>query len=88
MRGVGDQLPLGPDRLVELVARALQAHEHRVEASGQLADLVVGVNVNAAGEVLGLGDVLGRLRDLGQRRQHAPRGQTPEHERERDAAGA
>ena len=60
--GVGDQLALGPDRLVERVARVLEPLEHRVEARRELADLVVGVDVDPAREVLGLADVLRGLR--------------------------
>ena len=40
-------------------ARALQAVEHGVEAGGELADLVVGVDAEASGEIVGLADVLG-----------------------------
>ena len=86
VRGVGDELALGAHRFVERVARALQAVEHRVEAGRQLADLVVGVDAQAAGEVLGLADVLGGLRDLAERAQDAPGGQPAEDRRQRDAA--
>ena len=70
VRGVGDELALGADGLVERLARGLQAVEHRVEVGGELADLVVGVDVDAPGEVVGLADLLGDLGHLGQRRQH------------------
>ena len=86
MRGVGHQLALRADRVVERRARALQAVEHRVEAGGQLADLIIGVDADPAGEVVGLADVLGRLRDLGQWRQDSPPGKAAECRRQRDSA--
>ena len=48
VRGVGDELALGAHRFVERGARVLEALEHRVEAGRQLADLVVGVDREAA----------------------------------------
>ena len=62
VRGVGNELALGPDGLVERGAGALQSLDHRVEARGELADLVVGVVLDPARQVLGVGDVLGGLR--------------------------
>ena len=88
MRGVGDQLALGAHRLVERRARALEPLEHRVEARGELADLVVGVDPQPVREVVGLADLLGGLSDLGERREHAAGGDPTERGRERDPAGA
>ncbi len=88
MRGVGDQLALGAHRLVERRAGALQPVEHGVEAPGELADLVVGVDPDAPAQVLGLADVLGRLGDLAQRREHPARGDPAERGGERDARRA
>ena len=86
VRGVGDELALGAHRLVQRLARGLEAVEHRVEAGGELAHLVVGVDVEALGEVLGLADLLGDVGHLGQRRQHAAGGHAAEDRGERDAA--
>ncbi len=61
--------------------------DHRVEAGRELADLVVGVVLDPAGQVLGVGDVLRGLGDLGQRREHAPGREPPEAGGERDPAG-
>ncbi len=88
VRGVGDELALGTDRFVEVVAGMLEALEHRVEARGQLSDLVVGMDVDAAAEILGLADVLGGLGHLGQRREDPARGGAPERGGEGDAARA
>ena len=68
----------------ELWRRSIIALKRRRE----LADLVVGVDMDAAGQVLGLGDVLGGLGDLGERREHLARSEPSEHRRERDAACA
>ena len=87
MRGIGHELALGPHRLVQRCAGALEPLDHRVEAGRQLADLVVGVVLDPAGQVLGVGDVLRGLGDLGQRREHAPGRKPPEAGGERDPAG-
>jgi hypothetical protein len=52
--GVGHQLALGPQRRV-------QRGHHRVEARPEAGDLVVSFDLDALGQVAGLGDVLGRL---------------------------
>ena len=62
--------------------------EHVVEARRQLPDLVVGVDPQAMREVVGLADLLGGLRDLGERRDHAPRREPAEHGRQRDPPSA
>ncbi len=88
VRGVGHELSLRAHRLVERGTRALEALDHRVEARGKLAHLVVGVVLDPAREVLGFGDVLRGLGDLGQRREHAPCRQASEAGGERDPARA
>ena len=86
--GVGHELALGLHRLVERGSGALQSLDHRVEARGKLPDLIVGVVLDAAGQVLGVGDVLRGLGHLGERRQHALGRQPPETGGERDPARA
>ena len=74
VRGVGDELALGGDR-------ALQRVEHRVEARGQLADLVLARDLDPAAEVLGLRDVARRLGHAHHRGHEAARGEPPERAR-------
>ncbi len=62
--------------------------EHHVEALRELADLVVGVNRQATGQVVGLADLLRCLRNLGQRREHPPRSEPAERRRQGDPAEA
>ena len=81
VRGVGDELALGGDRALERV-------EHGVEVLRELADLVVGGDLDPAPEVLGGGDVAGGLGDRGDRRDDVARDEPPERDRERDAAEA
>ncbi len=59
-------------------ARALEPLEHLVEASRQLADLVVLMDRDPLAEIVGLADQLGGGGDLGQRRQHAASGHASE----------
>ena len=81
MRGVGHELALGGDRALERV-------EHRVEVRGQLADLVLGLDLDPPPEVLGRGDVPRGLGDVHDRRDDVARGEPPERDREPDAADA
>ncbi len=60
VRGVGDELALGVHGGVERGHRDLERVEHRVEADRQAPDLVIARRRDASGQVLGLGDVLGR----------------------------
>ena len=71
VRGVGDELALGGDRALERV-------EHRVEVLGQLADLVVGLDLDPAAEVLGGGDVARRLGHVRDRRDDVARDEPAE----------
>jgi hypothetical protein len=87
MRGVGHQLALSPHRVIQRRARSLQPVEHGVEPAGELANLVVGVDVDAAAEILGLADVLRRLGHLAERLEHPPSADPTEDSGERDPAG-
>ena len=62
VRGIRDQLPLGAVGLLE-------RRQHRVEACGQPAELVLAVCLDPLGEILGFGHLLGRLRQPANRRQ-------------------
>ena len=88
MRGVGHELTLRAHGFVDRRAGGLEPLDHRVEAGRELADLVVGVVLDAAGQVFGVGDVLRGLGHLAEWREHAPRRQSPEARGERDPAGA
>ena len=80
VRGVGHQLAL-------LGLRGLQAREHRVEARRHPPDLVVPVGLDAPAEVAGGLDVLGRVGQLGDRRDDAPREEPADARRQRRAEG-
>ena len=79
VRGVRDQLPLGGDA-------PLQRVEHRVEVLGELADLVVGLDLDPATEVLGGGDVAGRVGHVHDRGDDVARDEPAQRHRERDPA--
>ena len=66
----------------------LQPFDHRVEAGGQLAHLVVGMHLDPARQVLGLLNVPRGLRYLGQWGEHAPGGHPAQSGGERDPARA
>jgi len=66
--GVGDELPLERERLVEPV-------EHRVEHVPELGDLVVAGELDPAREVVGGLDRARRGPQAPQRREHPPDGQ-------------
>lgn len=85
MRRVGDELALGGDRVGQCRAGGLQVVEHGVEAIGHAPDLVVAAVLDAAREVVGRLDVLGRVGHLGDRRQDLTREQAADGERERGA---
>ncbi len=63
---------------VLLSAGLFERGEHGVEARGEAADLVGAFHLDTSGELLGLGNVLGRLGELGHRTERRPRNDQPQ----------
>jgi hypothetical protein len=61
------------DELTLRLRGLLESAEHRVEAAGEPAELVLPSGVDALGQVAGLGYVLGRLRQTRDRRDRRAR---------------
>ena len=80
MRRIGDELALGASRLLE-------RGEHRVEARGEPAELVVTDNIDALGEVLRLAHALDGRGESSYRRERRSCDEQPEACGDHHAAG-
>ena len=86
VRGVGHELALRPRGVLERAGGLLQRVQHGVERVGEARELVVARGIDPAAEILGLGDVLGGLRQPLHRRHCRARHEPAEHHGEGHSA--